>query len=151
VVSGEKEQAMKVTIKVRGHEITVARDGDDGDADVEIRKDGKDPYMTITKKQVEQAVAAGLDLSGANLIGANLTEANLSGANLFEADLRRATLYRANLSEANLREADLREADLREADLRGAQWDENTVWPKGIGPLAAPKRNSRKPKRTSRR
>jgi len=38
-----------------------------------------------------------------------------------------------------------------EADLRGAQWDENTVWPKGIGPLAAPKRNSRKPKRTSRR
>jgi len=106
---------------------------------------------TMTKKQVEAAVAAGkslegadlieadltgailrgADLTGAYLIEADLTEADLTEANLRGADLSRAklneavlidaVLIEADLTEAYLTEADLTEADLTEADLTGAK------------------------------
>ena len=76
----------------------------------------------------QQAVFAGLDLSGRDLSGANLAAANLeaatlvevnfSGAMLAAANLRGANLLRANLSGADLRGANLLDTNLRKANVR---------------------------------
>jgi len=74
----------------------------------------------MKKKELEEAVAAGKDLTYANLEGADLKGADLTGANLRRANLRGANLEGANLEGANLAGANLIKANLRSADLRHA-------------------------------
>lgn len=81
--------------------------------------------------------------STARMEGADLTDADLTWAPLQSANLRNAVLRNADLTEADCTGADFRGADLRganltgavleRADLRGAQWDDTTVWPEGVG------------------
>ncbi|UOK17382.1 pentapeptide repeat family protein [Bordetella phage vB_BaM-IFTN6] len=63
---------------------------------------------------------SGADLSGADLSGADLSGADLRGANLSDAYLSDANLRDAYLSDANLLDANLRDANLSGADLSGA-------------------------------
>jgi hypothetical protein len=84
--------------------------------------EGTESGMTM-RLALEQAVAAGANLSGADLSGAYLSGANLSGADLSGAYLRDANLSGANLSGANLSGADLSGADLRDANLRPIKAD----------------------------
>ncbi len=81
---------------------------------------------------MSDANLSGANLEGANLSGANLLAANLSGADLIGADLSGASLLGADLSGASLFSANLNEADLREAE-----YDKDTIWPKGFDPEQA--------------
>jgi hypothetical protein len=102
----------------------------------------KNEMPTLTRRQIEAVIDAGLkislngqnlrglDLSGLNLSEfdfsyANLDEVNLRGANLSKAILwsvqaRKANLSQANISGANLGTANLSESNLRDAILRQA-------------------------------
>jgi hypothetical protein len=78
------------------------------------------------------------DLRRVNFNQSNLSRcyfkgADLSGAHLYQADLRYAVLPLANLSRTNLRKTDLRHCvGLEIANLKGAQYDDDTQWPKGM-------------------
>jgi len=85
----------------------------------------------LTRKQVEQAIAAGgsllqADLSGLDLSGicfvsvGGLVETNLQGCNLQKVDLSGVSLTRANMQECDLRGAVLDHAFMRRVNLRGA-------------------------------
>ena len=84
---------------------------------------------TNVKDAIVEAVASGVNLSGADLNGVNLRSADLSGAYLSGAYLRHANLSGADFRDADLRGVDfsgadlsgvnLRSADLRSADLSG--------------------------------
>ena len=65
---------------------------------------------------------------------------NQKGANLSQIDFRWANFHKAVFSEADLDEVDFTGArfyiaNFSGADLSKAVWDENTIWPDGIGPL----------------
>lgn len=92
------------------------------------------------------------DLTGANFTGASLPDAWASGAqfakvNFTGANLQRARAFQANFSGANFTNADLTEtvlgqtklqgadltgAKLKGADLKKAEFDDQTVFPKGF-------------------
>jgi uncharacterized protein YjbI with pentapeptide repeats len=64
----------------------------------------------------------------------------MNGSNLSQIDFRWANFHKADFSEANLNEVDFTRAKFYIANFNGADlsmvvWDENTIWPKGIGPL----------------
>lgn len=103
------------------------------------------PYIRITSREtasdlfggdfadlracLEEAIAQGIDLSGADLSGASLINANLDGARLERASLDGANLTGANLSECYLDGASLRGAALyntcfAESLLRGTDFRE---------------------------
>ena len=72
------------------------------------------------RETVENALTAGIDLTGANLYGANLTRANLADACLALANLVLANLTGANLVLASLVGSNLTGADLTRACLCGS-------------------------------
>jgi uncharacterized protein YjbI with pentapeptide repeats len=98
------------------------------------------PGVALSRRHLEYADLADLDLRGAvlefstltdadlsgsnltraNLLQATLTDANLTGVILANARLTESTLNGANLSGADLTTASLRDADLSEANLSGA-------------------------------
>jgi hypothetical protein len=61
----------------------------------------------------------------------------LCWANLTNAMLAAADMTEANLTAANLTGAYLTAANIVGADMTGAKWDATTIWPEGIGPIAA--------------
>ena len=61
---------------------------------------------------VQQAIRAGIDLTGADLRGADLTGGDLRGA-----DLRGAALRGSDLTDCDLRGADLTDCDMTGCDL----------------------------------
>lgn len=76
----------------------------------------------------------------ANLDGANFENADLRGANLRDASCIKTNFRRANLGLDNLgggsqlQGADLTGAILNRAKLEGAEYDDNTKFPKGFFP-----------------
>jgi len=76
---------------------------------------------------LEQAVAAGVNLTCANLCMFKLSGANLFTADLREADLRTSTLRGADLRGAKLQGADIHGADFRGAELAGADFFEARI------------------------
>ncbi len=84
-----------------------------------------------------RAKMKGAQLKRAEVQGANFLQADLSGARLDHAQAKGARFTGANLSgasllKANLKGADLRDANLEGTNLTGAQYDEDTRWPKGF-------------------
>jgi uncharacterized protein YjbI with pentapeptide repeats len=77
------------------------------------------------------------NLKAANLIGASLRGANLTGVNLNDALVDQADLTGASLRDADLRKTSFKDAKLAGVDLTGALYDEITVWPTGVDPVAA--------------
>jgi uncharacterized protein YjbI with pentapeptide repeats len=86
--------------------------------------------MQPTAEEIENAKAAGFELSFADLSQSDLTGAklrnavlvggNLQGANLTEADLSNACVNLANLTKATLDRSNLKETKLQAAILEGA-------------------------------
>ena len=74
----------------------------------------------FTGSRLNYADLQGASLQGAQLVDVQLVEANLEGANLTGANLSGARLHTANLKGADLTRADLRRADIDGADLTGA-------------------------------
>jgi uncharacterized protein YjbI with pentapeptide repeats len=87
--------------------------------------------------------------SDARLSGANFASADLSGADLQKVCLNGVVLSRAILSQANLSGTDVQGVDLSEcleleaAMLQNAQFDADTVFPKGFKPQKYELVNSR--------
>ena len=71
---------------------------------------------------LEQAVAAGVNLTCANLCLFNLSGTNLFGVDLRETDLRASTLRGADMRGVKLQGADTRGADFSGAELAGADF-----------------------------
>ena len=78
----------------------------------------------------------------ANLDEANFENAGLQGANLIQASCVRTNFRNANLGRDNLggstqlQGANLTGAILNKANLEGAEYDENTLFPKGFHPTS---------------
>ena len=82
------------------------------------------PSRPVTKKEVQELVAAGESLQAKDLSGTDLTKADLFDADLRLANLCDAVLRRVNLNCADLTGADLMRADLTGADCSGADFTE---------------------------
>ncbi|MBN6039986.1 pentapeptide repeat-containing protein [Amycolatopsis sp. 195334CR] len=89
--------------------------------------------VLLLKVNLTGAHLGGADLTRSLLGDADLTDARLRGADLTEADLGGTNLTRAELSGADLSGASLGREDWARARLNGARWDDQTVWPAGIG------------------
>ncbi|WP_458069706.1 pentapeptide repeat-containing protein [Rhodanobacter sp. BL-MT-08] len=75
------------------------------------------------------------DLAGCNSEDADLRGANLMGARLVGANLRRANLGIDNLGgSATLQGADLTGAIVNQCNFLGAEYDGDTIFPKGFNP-----------------
>ena len=99
--------------------------------------DAKLHGANLSKAGLTNAYLTSAQLEYANLTGANLRGADLRYAFLLRADLSNANLSYADLSEATLFGADLSGADLNGANLSDAEYDEETIWPSSVDPIAA--------------
>ena len=78
------------------------------------------------------------DLTDCNFEDADLRGANLMGALLVGANLRRANLGIDNLGgSARLQGANLTDAVVNQCNFLGAEYDANTLFPKGFNPKSA--------------
>ena len=78
------------------------------------------------------------DLTGCNFEDADLRGANLMGALLVGANLRRANLGIDNLGgSATLQGANLTGAIVNQCNFLGAEYDGDTIFPKGFNPQTA--------------
>lgn len=93
-------------------------------------------FARLAGAQLEDANLRGALLTGADLRGANLRSALLTRASLRDADLREADLREANLALADLRGANLLGARLDGASVHGARYDQTTILPAGLDPVA---------------
>lgn len=106
------------------------------------------PFLLMHAKEIPESqfedpikfFFKGLNFRGSNFRETNLIGVNFKQSNLRSADFRYCFAPFANFNSAYLKSAVFKGANLGRANFCGAnlskaKWDENTIWPKGIGPI----------------
>ena len=82
----------------------------------------------LEKKNLNNALLSGLDLSGAKLNNAQLISTDLSNTDLFCSDLINTYLSYAKLNNTNLKYAKLNNANLKSTNLSDVVYNDETEW-----------------------